>query len=39
MKQYKIAVYPGDGIGPEVVAEARRKGDERFRPLAPNADT
>ena len=22
-----------------VVAEARRKGDERFRPLAPSADT
>jgi len=23
-KTYKIALYPGDGIGPEVMAQARR---------------
>ena len=31
--EYKIALIPGDGIGPEIVAEARRKASEMLRLL------
>ena len=33
--EYKIALIPGDGIGPEIVAEAKKSFRQSMREIQP----